>query len=88
MEFHHLRYEKSNHIATITLHNPAKLNAMSGRMLECFSHATEQARKDDDVRVVILTGEGRGFCTGIDTEVLIALAQGKPATCASSPPTP
>jgi 2-(1,2-epoxy-1,2-dihydrophenyl)acetyl-CoA isomerase len=79
MEFHHLRYETSDHVATITLDNPEKLNAMSGLMLASFSRAVELARKDDDVRVVILTGADRGFCTGIDTEVLIALAEGRPA---------
>lgn len=76
MEFENLIYQKSDHIATITLHNPEKLNAMTGRMLASFSRAIEVARQDDDVRVVVLTGEGRGFCTGADTEMLIALAKG------------
>jgi enoyl-CoA hydratase/carnithine racemase len=78
VKFEDLIYEKSGHIATITLHNPEKLNAMTGRMLSSFSRAIEEVRKDDDVRVLILTGSGRGFCTGADTEMLIALAQGKP----------
>jgi enoyl-CoA hydratase/carnithine racemase len=78
MEFHDLIYEKSNHIATITLHNPEKLNAMTGRMLASFSRAIEAVRNDDDVRVLVLTGSGRGFCTGADTEMLIALARGEP----------
>lgn len=78
MEYHDLKYEKSDHIATITFDNPEKLNAMTGQMLASFSQAIERARHDDEVRVVVLTGEGRGFCTGADTEMLIALAQGKP----------
>jgi enoyl-CoA hydratase/carnithine racemase len=78
MEFHDLIYEKSNHIATITLHNPEKLNAMTGKMLASFSRAIEQVRNDDDVRVLVLTGSGRGFCAGADTEMLIALARGDP----------
>jgi enoyl-CoA hydratase/carnithine racemase len=78
MEYHDLKYEKSDHIATITFDNPEKLNAMTGQMLASFSQAIERSRHDDDVRVVVLTGEGRGFCTGADTEMLIALAQGKP----------
>jgi enoyl-CoA hydratase/carnithine racemase len=78
VEFEDLIYEKSDHIATITLHNPEKLNAMTGRMLASFSRAIELVRNDDDVRVLVLTGEGRGFCTGADTEMLIALALGKP----------
>lgn len=78
MEYHDLRYEKSNHIATITFDNQRKLNAMTGKMLASFSEAVEQARHDDDVRVLVVTGAGRGFCTGADTEMLIALAMGKP----------
>ncbi|MBW2419255.1 MAG: enoyl-CoA hydratase/isomerase family protein [Deltaproteobacteria bacterium] len=78
MEYHDLIYEQSDHIATITFHNPDKLNAMTGKMLASFSQAIERVRQDDEVRVLVLTGAGRGFCTGADTEMLIALAQGKP----------
>ena len=76
--YYDLTYEKAEHIATITLDNPEKLNAMTGKMLESFSRAIEEVRRDDDVRVLVLTGRGRGFCTGADTEMLIALAMGKP----------
>ena len=78
MGYHDLTYEKADHIATITLDNPEKLNAMTGKMLASFSTAIEEVRSDDDVRVLVLTGRGRGFCTGADTEMLIALAMGKP----------
>ncbi len=78
MKFDDLIYQKKDHIATITLHNPEKLNAITGRMLASFSRAIELVSEDDDVRVLVLTGTGRGFCTGADTEMLIALAQGKP----------
>ena len=78
MEYHDLIYEQRDHIATITLDNPDKLNAMTGQMLASFSQAIERVRQDDEVRVLVLTGAGRGFCTGADTEMLIALAQGKP----------
>ncbi len=78
MEYHDLIYEKSSHIATITFDNPDKLNAMTGQMLASFSEAIEEVRRDDDVRVLVVTGSGRGFCTGADTEMLIALAMGKP----------
>jgi len=78
MEYHDLTYQKKDHIATITFDNPEKLNAMTGQMLASFSRAIERVRQDDDVRVLVLTGAGRGFCTGADTEMLIALAQGKP----------
>jgi len=78
VKFEDLIYEKSDHIATITLNSPEKLNAMTGRMLASLSRAIEVVRNDDDVRVLVLTGAGRGFCTGADTEMLIALAEGKP----------
>lgn len=84
MKFEDLIYEKSDHIATITLHNPERLNAMTGRMLASFSRAIEAVRNDDDARVLVLTGAGRGFCTGADTEMLIALAEGKPVPGATS----
>jgi 2-(1,2-epoxy-1,2-dihydrophenyl)acetyl-CoA isomerase len=77
MEFEDLIYEKADHIATITFDNPTKLNAMTRPMLASFTRAIEDAREDDDVRVVVLTGTGRGFCTGADTEMLIALARGE-----------
>lgn len=79
MTYHHLTYQTENHIALITLDNPGKMNAMTGEMLVSFSAAIEAARHDDDVRVLVITGSGRGFCSGADTELLIALAQGKPA---------
>ena len=78
MSFKHLTYEKSNHIALVTLDNPKRMNAMTGEMLASYSRAIVQARTDDDVRVLVLTGAGSGFCSGADTEMLIALATGKP----------
>ncbi|MCB1679015.1 MAG: enoyl-CoA hydratase/isomerase family protein [Halioglobus sp.] len=84
MTYQNLTYETQNHIALITLDNPEKMNAMTAQMVTSFSRAVEAARGDDQVRVVVLTGRGRGFCSGADTELLIALAQGKPAQNSSS----
>ena len=61
MTYHHLTYQTENHIALITLDNPGKMNAMTGEMLVSFSAAIEAARHDDDVRVLVITGSGRGF---------------------------
>ncbi|MBI4300624.1 MAG: enoyl-CoA hydratase/isomerase family protein [Chloroflexi bacterium] len=66
MEFQDLLYEKDVHIATITLNRPDRLNAISGPMLESLSRALIAADDDIDVRVIILTGAGRGFCSGLD----------------------
>jgi enoyl-CoA hydratase/carnithine racemase len=67
-----LLYDVSDNIATITLNRPDRLNAISGPMLESFSRAFRDADADRDVRVVILTGAGRGFCAGLDLKDLTA----------------
>ena len=63
-----LLYEKRDGIATITLNRPERLNAFSPAMLERWAQAIEDASQDDDVRVVIVTGTGRGFCSGMDVK--------------------
>jgi enoyl-CoA hydratase/carnithine racemase len=67
-----IRYEIRDGIATIALDRPAKLNAYTPEMGEEAVAAFERARDDDAVRVVILTGEGRAFCAGIDLDYLKA----------------
>jgi len=67
-----LLYEVSGHIATITLNRPERLNAISGPMLESFSRVFRDADADRNVRVIILTGAGRGFCAGLDLKDLTA----------------
>lgn len=59
-------YAKDGHIATITLNRPAKRNAYSETMVHEILTALADARDDDEIRVVILTGEGKGFCSGGD----------------------
>ena len=66
MEFVQIVYEKLNRIATITLNRPKKLNAYSEVMVHEILAALADARDDDDVRAVIITGTGRGFCSGGD----------------------
>jgi enoyl-CoA hydratase/carnithine racemase len=61
-----LLVEHSDHILTITLNRPDRLNAISGPMLNALSSTLQAANTDRDVRVVILTGAGRGFCSGLD----------------------
>ena len=59
-------YEKSGHIATIALNRPKKLNAYSEIMVHEIMAALSDARDDDEVRAAIITGTGRGFCSGGD----------------------
>lgn len=59
-------YEVADSIATITLNRPAQLNAFTGRMMHELIAAFDEVDADDDVRAVIVTGAGRGFCAGAD----------------------
>lgn len=62
-----LRFEKSaSGIATLTLDNPAKLNAFDNVMLADWATALQECQADDAVAVVIVTGAGRAFCSGGD----------------------
>ncbi len=64
--FEEVRYDVRDRVATITLHRPEKLNAWTLRMQEELRRAIEQARDDEGVRVIVVTGAGRGFCAGAD----------------------
>lgn len=66
MTYEHLIYEKEGHVVTITLNQPEKLNALSSAMRCSFVAALAEAAEDVDTRVVVLTGSGRGFCSGAD----------------------
>ncbi len=71
-----LLLEKDGAIATITLNNPEKLNAISHKMRVSLSLAADEVAKDDEVRVVIVTGAGRGFCSGADVTAMLGGAGG------------
>jgi len=61
-----LLIEKTDNVAILTLNRPEKLNALSGELQNSYREALAEARDDDGVRVVIVTGAGRGFCSGAD----------------------
>jgi enoyl-CoA hydratase/carnithine racemase len=72
-------YEVADRVATITLNRPDKLNAWTATMEREVRSAVEQAEFDDNVRAIVLTGAGRGFCAGADMSLLNAVAtQGLP----------
>jgi 2-(1,2-epoxy-1,2-dihydrophenyl)acetyl-CoA isomerase len=64
--FQQILYDKDGHIATVTLNRPEKLNAYSEHMVHEILAALADARDDDEIRAVIITGAGRGFCSGGD----------------------
>ena len=70
MELKTIKYEISEEIATITLSRPDRMNAWTGRMHTEYRWALLQADVDPKVRAIILTGEGRGFCVGADSQAL------------------
>ena len=59
-------YEKRGQVALITLNVPARLNAIGQALREGVHNSLDEARSDDAVRAVIITGNGRGFCSGAD----------------------
>src|SRR6476619_3454484 len=68
MDFATLRYEVAARVLPITLNRPDRLNAFTAQMGEDLIAAFDASDADDDVRAVIVTGEGRGFCAGADLE--------------------
>ena len=70
--YENILYAVDDGIATITLNRPDKLNAYTTEMGDEVYRAFGHARENPEVRAVILTGEGRGFCAGVDLEHLKA----------------
>jgi len=64
--YENLLVDKDDHIAVVTLNRPEKLNAIDHALHLEMMQACKELREDEDVRVVIWTGEGRGFCSGAD----------------------
>lgn len=66
MDFECIIYEKEDGIATIKLNRPQVLNAMNKQLWLDFQEALEDVKNDPDIKVLIVTGEGRAFSTGAD----------------------
>ena len=78
MSYEQIRVERDGGVLWMTLNRPEKLNALTGVMSEELSRAFEEARGDAEVRAIVVTGEGRGFCAGQDlTEFRDAYAAGE-----------
>ena len=66
MPDHVLRIERQDKIAILTLNRPDRLNALSPDLRQELEQACQDIRHDDDIWAAVLTGEGRGFCSGVD----------------------
>jgi enoyl-CoA hydratase/carnithine racemase len=78
-----LLVEQHEHVVVLTLNRPERLNAISGPMLRELSIKMVEANRDPDTRCIVLTGAGRGFCSGLD---LVDLGQGGLGSSNDDPP--
>ena len=76
MEPKELILEKEGHVAVLTLNRPEKMNAISLNMRVDLPLALQEIQEDDDLRALIITGAGKGFCSGADVAVQAARAEG------------
>lgn len=66
MDYQQIIYDVDEGILTLTLNRPDKLNAFTGQMMTEMIDALDRADADDNVKAIIVTGAGRGFCAGAD----------------------
>ncbi len=75
MTYENILVSETENILTITLNRPEKLNSFIGHMRRDLAEALEHAGSERSVRVVIITGAGRGFCAGGDVEFMAELME-------------
>jgi enoyl-CoA hydratase/carnithine racemase len=80
MSYEQILYDVSDRIACVTLNRPEKLNAWTMQMSAEVRHALYRADRDEAVRVMIVTGAGKGFCAGADMDLLQSLQSGRGGT--------
>ena len=79
-QFETIVYEKSGPVARLTMNRPERLNGMTNRMLVETRRALTAAAEDRELRVLILTGAGKGFCPGADISLVASAAPDDPLT--------
>jgi 2-(1,2-epoxy-1,2-dihydrophenyl)acetyl-CoA isomerase len=75
--FELLKLELAGHVATITLNRPERLNALDPRLTAELHAALDSVAAENDIRAVILTGTGRGFCSGADVSRQLDSLEGR-----------
>lgn len=83
--YQEILFEVEDPVATITLNRPAVLNAWTDRMGAEVRHALAQAERDPRVVAIVLTGAGRGFCSGADMKMLQGISRGDGLGAATPP---
>ena len=86
MLFQEVIYSVEQGVAVVTLNRPDRLNAMTLTMAGEVRNAMQQASDDDEVRVIVLTGAGRGFCAGADAARLQGRVSGIAVEEEEAPP--
>ena len=66
--FEHVAWERRGQVGVLTLNQPDRLNALSQAMRDEVAGVLDAARDDDELRCLVLTGAGRGFCSGADLQ--------------------
>ncbi len=66
MAYQFIQYDTADGVATLTLNRPDQMNALTTPMMDEMKNALRDAARDDGVRAIVLTGAGRGFCSGAD----------------------
>src|SRR3712207_2358678 len=69
-------YERRDQVALLTLNRPERLNAWTAGLERAYFDYLEQCAGDPDVRVVVVTGAGRGWCAGADMDALQSISGG------------
>src|SRR5712672_2134390 len=79
MDDEHIKISEADGVVTITLHRPDRLNAFVGHMRRDLAEALEETGSDPHVRVVVLKGEGRAFCSGGDVQFMAEMLERRDA---------